>query len=163
MPTYPVDGKRFLATLKARLQTITEANGYPLTVKEVALDEGEILMDVPLTRCPLIEIIDGRERHEGIKMGGQVEHVWQIFLRMAAPRTFDDLRMQEFQSAVVRCVYADGYGKPGNEGVSYPEGGTNTIVFPRWVGTEKDYNMIESNRIWSAQFEFRSSRWTYKF
>lgn len=155
-------GAAVLRALKARLQTITAANGYPLTVKTVEVFKGQITFNLPANVLPLIEIIQTGEDYE-IGPGGHAEIVSGFALRLVQPQAVDDEGMEDFKSAVIRCIYANSYSANANAGIGLAETGRNTIVFPRMLRCQTDLNMVPGNRIWALQFQFKTQRQTYSF
>lgn len=156
------DGARILYALKARLETIKTAAGYPMSVREVSLNLSEITFDLPSNRLPLVEIIQAPEKYEHGACG-LVEVVTSVILRLVDERKKTDPDMEVFKSSIVRAIYANQYVATGNSGIGLEDGQGRTIVFPRLVSCETDLNMVPGNRIYALLFEFRSQRQTWKF
>jgi hypothetical protein len=157
-------GAAMIRALKARLQTITAANGYPLTVKTVEVFKGQITFNLPASILPMIEIIQTGENYD-VMTAGNVDVYAGFALRLVQPQSVDDEGMEDFKGAVVRCIYANSYNAANrtNAGIGLAEGGVNTIVYPRVVRCQTDLNMVPANRIWALQFEFKMNRNTYSF
>jgi hypothetical protein len=155
-------GSDILNALKERLESIRTDNGYPLTVKAVKLNTSTITFDIPLTSCPLIEIIQGPEEYEHAA-SGQLEVVTSLIIRLVHQKGKTDSDMEEFKSSVIRAIYANSYTGNTNAGVGLARSGRNTIVFPRLIRCETDLNLLEKNRIYGLLFELRSNRQTWSF
>jgi hypothetical protein len=150
-------GQRILAALQARLQKITVANGYPITVKEVLINNGEIEFGVSHDRLPLIDVIQADEVYEH-EMSGAVVVTASIILRLVLPQGNTDSAMEEFKSAVVRCLYCDSYNALGNAGVHLADGNGGTITWPRLVSCQADVALVNGNRVYALMFEINSNR-----
>jgi hypothetical protein len=156
------EGARIIYALKARLESIKTANGYPMSVREVSVNVGEITFDLPSNRLPLIEVIQAPERYEH-EACGAVEIVTSVILRLVDERPKTDPDMEFFKSSVIRAIYGNSYNATGNTGIGLEDGQGRSIIFPRLVSCETDLNMVPGNRIYALLFELRSRRQTWKF
>jgi hypothetical protein len=150
-------GQRVLAALQARLQKITVANGYPITVKEVLLNKGEIEFSIGADRLPLIDIIQVTENYEP-ESSGYVGVNAAVILRLVMPQGNTDSNMEEFKSAVVRNIYSDGYAMSGHAGVHLSDANGGTIAWPRLISCEADIALVNGNRIYALMIELHSKR-----
>lgn len=145
----------FLSALKTRLEKITTANGYSLTVNEVKVDNLKVLsIDVPAIDCPIIEIIQG----DAVIEPEHRKEVWvsPIFLRLVAAPDQDDAYMENFVSAVHRCIMTDSAtGASTARGATMQSGGvhTNTTIKLRRVAP--DLGLIDANRVYVMLYESR--------
>jgi hypothetical protein len=155
-------GANILNALKERLETITVANGYPLSVKTVRLNNATITFDVPVTSCPLIEIIQGPEEYQHA-MGGQVDVTQSVIIRLVHAKGKTDADMEEFKSSVVRALYADSYAGNSNGGINLSSSGRHNLNMLRLIRCETDLNLLEKNRIYGLLFELKSNRQTWSF
>ena len=152
-------GQRILAALQARLQRITVANGFPITVKEVLLNKGEIEFGISGDRLPLIDIIQADETYEH-ETSGFIGITTSIILRIVLPQGATDSDMEEFKSSVVRCIYANSYIKTtGNSGVHLDDGQGGTITYPRLINCQNDIAMVQGNRIYA----YNRLKWEVKY
>ncbi len=154
------EGSLILTTLQTRLQSITVSSGYPLTVKTVALNTGNILIDIASTKLPYIEIINGDEKILERYPGGMVRGSQTITLRIVKTKSATDGDMEDFKSAVIRCLFGNTY----NPAASNPSacrlnnGTRDLITLIEYVSTFTDFNMINSNRIWDVNFNLIYNR-----
>jgi hypothetical protein len=133
-----------------RLQTITETNGYALTIKNVFadLDGSGIPMGLNLEEheIPAILLWDGddplEEKHQ------VYEGSWEIMMQLINTRV-SDIDMMAFGNAVRRAIYANSPTAQRNDAwrAIHP----SIIQFiPLKIST--DLNMIEANRIQMLEF-----------
>lgn len=155
-------GERIIAALKARLETITETAGYPLTLVQVKSDVSEITFNISEAECPLIEIIPGDENYTP-KAGGNMDIMAKYYLRLVAAQGQDNAYMERFKAAVIRCLYGASFNATGNSGCALKDGQGNTIVFLRVTRCVPDLNMVKSNRIYALEVEVNSNRQTWAF
>jgi hypothetical protein len=152
-----IQGELLLDAVQARLRKITEANNYPLTVKDVWI-HNEITLQLDAMKCPIIEVIQGPEVYEH-HVGGAFTKWTELHLRLIASKNNDDKYMERFKSAVCRCMYCDGYDIKGNSGIRLSEG----VVMPRMVRTIPDFGVIDANRVYVMVFEIESKTQTWSF
>jgi hypothetical protein len=141
-------GGDVLLAVQARLQKITLANGFPIGVKDVIIAKGQLTLNLPEAKCPLIEIIQGPENydHQG---AGQVEVSSAFILRLVNKKSSTDLDMETFKACVIRAIMGDSYTASGNSNLNF--GGK--IAAPKLVRCDSDYNMVDANRIYAILFE----------
>jgi hypothetical protein len=156
-------GQRILAALQTRLERITVANNFPLTVKTVLVNKGEIEFGISADRLPLIDIIQADEQYEH-ESSGFLNVNTSVILRMVLAQGASDSDMEEFKSAIIRCVYANSYvSNSGNTGIHLADGGGGTIYMPRLISCQNDIAMVEGNRIYALLFELHSKRTVWQF
>jgi len=146
-----------LEDLKKRLETIKEANNYPLTIKKVSYVPA-IDIEYISHELPLIEIILGDEEYLQ-KAQGNLECTQEMILRLVASKHFSDDEMLKFKSAVIRCIFSNSYSNQGNSGSQ--AFGTSDILQPKLVACVSDLNMLNANRIWNLVFKFKYVTHTY--
>jgi hypothetical protein len=152
-------GEELLDALKTRLESIRVENGYPLTVKKVLVSHNQISINVDSMTCPMIEVVQGVEQYAHAGLNGMVTKVTDIGLRLVGKKGDDDKFMERFKSAVVRCIYCNGYDKQGNDGIRL----SRQVVMPKLVQTVPDYGVIEANRVYVMVFEIESTTQTWSF
>lgn len=159
--TLPIE-ERILAALQTRLESITEANGYPLTVQSVRVNESSITFNLPGTECPLIEIIQDDEVYvHGASGHLSVESV--MYLRLVAEQGKSDRDMAVFKAAVIRCLYANSYTGNSNAGATLADAQGNTLTHLRVTRCVSDLNMVKTNRIYALRIELKNNRQTWSF
>ena len=153
-----VMGENILSAMKTRLEKITVANGYPFDIKSVVVYNNEMNIEKVESKLPYIELVQGQEVYEH-ETCGHLNRITQILIRIVASPKKDDLFMEQFKSAVVRCIYGDSWTASGNSGIQL----TNGVTYPKLVSSVPDYGMIKSNRIYAILFEINSKSQTWNF
>lgn len=150
-------GADILVALRARLETITIANGYGRTVKKVRGSKSAMDFDVPPSDCPLIEIV--QEAAEVDHAGSASIMVdYTFFLLLVDKKDASDEQMEDFQQDVRFAIYGDSPSASGNSGITL--GGV--VVSCKWRSTKYDLNLVEANRRCVMEWTIRSSQSTYK-
>lgn len=153
------DNAKILNALKTRLQSITTTAGYPLTVKKVELNAGDILMNTNSLSLPYIEIINGDNKIEEHNVGGNVRGSLNITLRIVQAKSTSDALMSDFESAVIRCLFGNTYlGSPTASASRLNNGTRDLLTHMRYTSTFTDLNMINANRIWDINLALYYSR-----
>lgn len=133
--------------LKARLETITTANGYPIEVFKVFNDAIPLAMDLNEFEIPAILILNGKDtpKHEHQWLRGN----WLIHLQLIHKKAASDEEMAIFANSVVRAIYADSPTIERNG--EFRRLGQST----QWhlVLVDPDLNMIDVNRMTEMVFE----------
>jgi hypothetical protein len=150
-------GATALSALKARLEKITNANGYAVDVKTVRLNRSAMDLDVPDQECPLIDIIqDGTTPEHGAS--SHIKDETDFILLLVHGKDVDDLVMEDFVADVRACLYADNPNGTGNTGINL--GGTVTKM--QWKGLVYDLNMIAANRRYAMTWTMIKHYSTYQ-
>ncbi len=154
------DESLILDALKTRLQTITVSNGYPLTVKTVELNKGEILIDIAATKLPYIEIINGDDKTLERFVGGLHRGSLDITLRIVKQKSATDGDMADFKSAVIRCLFGNSYDPAAsNTSACRLNNGTRDLItMMEYISTHTDINLINSNRMSDVNFSLIYNR-----
>lgn len=133
--------------LKARLETITSANGYPLTVYNVYNDALPLAMDLQTFEVPAILILNGKDtpKHEHQWIEGR----WLVHLQLIHKKAASDEEMEIFSNSVFRAIYANSPTVRRNG--EFRKLGKST----QWqiVLMDPDVNMIDVNRMTELVFE----------
>ncbi len=148
------DGSLILTALKTRLETITVSSGYPLTVKTVSLNTGNILIDIAPTKLPYIEIINGDNKIIERYPGGMIKGSQDITLRICKQKSATDGDMSDFESAVIRCLFGNTYDPTASNpsACRLNDGTRDLITYIEYISSFTDINLINSNRIWDLNF-----------
>ena len=133
---------QILQNLADRLRTITEANGYPFTVREVYADEIPMGLDLEEYVLPAILLIDGPDKHTLLHQC--VEGIWTIELQLIH-KDLSDSVMNDFVAEVYRAIWADSPTAERHDGFRsiHP-----SIYLISPLSISPDLNMIEANRIY---------------
>lgn len=133
--------------LKARLETIKTANGYPITVYNVYNDAIPLAMDLQEFEVPAILILNGKDtpKHEHQWIRGQ----WLIHLQLIHKKAASDEQMAIFKNSIYRAIYANSPTIERNG--EFRKIGAST----QWhiVLEDPDLNMIDVNRMTEIVFE----------
>lgn len=126
--------------LKARLETITTANGYEVNVVRVYADDIPMAFNLELHEMPAIFILDDSDdtRHQQ----KQLNMSWLFRIQTIQPKLADS-EVRKFQRAVAKAIWAN---HPTNE----TEQMFRMHPSITWVelGTiSSDLNMLEANRV----------------
>ena len=150
-------GGDVLLAVQARLQQITTANGYPITIKDVMIGKGQLTLNLPQEKCPSIEIIQGPENYE--HQNSNIVITNAFVLRLIDKKTKTDIEMEDFKSCVIRALFGNAYAGTGNSALNY----AGKIIAPRVVRCESDYNMVDANRIYALLLETERITQAYNF
>ena len=91
-----MSGKSLLIALKARLETISLANGYLTNVKSVELSDPKPFLNRGKVSLPLIQVIQTKINIEHMAMAAiQVKTRFAVVL--VHDKAQDDLTMEDFQ------------------------------------------------------------------
>ena len=133
--------------LKARLATITTANGYPLTVHNVFNDALPLAMDLQEFEVPAILILNGKDtpKHEHQWIEGR----WLMHLQLIHKKAASDEEMEIFANSVFRSIYADSPTVRKNGEFRRLGKATQWHI----VLVDPDVNMIDVNRMTEIVFE----------
>lgn len=150
-------GALILAALKSRLETITVANGYGRTVKKVRGSKSAMDFDIPVSDCPLIEIVqDSANVEHGASSGIIVEYT--MFILLIDKKDATDEQMEDFQQDVRFAIYGDSPTASGNSGITL--GGN--VIDCMWRSTKYDLNLVDANRRCLMEWTIRSKQVTFK-
>ena len=142
-----------LSALKARLESITVANGYPITVTTVEKDVGVLTMDINGSKLPYIEIINGGDTVINQAMTGLLQSKISITLRIVKNKSalYDDMAV--FQACVLRCLFGNSYTVPQDNAKRLPYNGVELLTRMEYLNSDPDFNMIKVNRIWDINID----------
>jgi hypothetical protein len=150
-------GADILTALKSRLQSITVANSYGRTIKNVRLSRSGMDLDIPPQDCPIIEIY---QESADVESGASAHIIvtYTILLLLIDRKDQTDEGMEDFQADVKAAIYGAGPAASGNTGITL--GGK--AVKCQWVGSDYDLNLIQANRRTVMTWQITSSQSTYK-
>jgi len=152
-----MSGRSLLEALKARLETISVANGYNTNFKSVELSDPKPVLSRGRVSLPLLQIIQTKIRNEH----GSSAHV-KITTRFAIvlvhDKTQDDLTMEDMQQDVLRCLYGNSANPTGNTGINLG-GECQNILY---IETDTDVNAFEMNRVYTMWFDIVRHGKTYE-
>lgn len=148
------DESLILDALKIRLETITVANGYPLTVRTVELNTGKILIDLAATKLPYIEIINGEDKTLERFVGGLMRGGLDVTFRIVLTKNSTDGDMADFKSALIRCLFGNSYdpSSSSSSACRLNNGTRDLLTMMEYNSTFTDINLINSNRMSDVNF-----------
>jgi len=136
-----------ISGIAARLATITTANGYAMTVRQIFSD-GKIPMGLSLdeTEVPAILVLDGPDdpRMQHQRLYGS----WEIALQLIHVDVADSV-MHQFCGQVYKAIFADSPTAERNDGFRsiHP-----SIYQVDPLPIVPDLHMIDGNRIYECAF-----------
>lgn len=147
-----------LNAITQRLQSITVANGYPITVKTVEGNKGRILQGISVNKLPYIDVINGGNTVLKYNIGNVINCKFDVTLRLVQPKVASDDDMGTFEACVLRCLFGNSYSSPQTNAKRLPYNGKELISYMEYIVTHTDYNMIEANRMWDINISCFYSR-----
>ena len=138
--------KEFLDNLVTRLQSVTETNGYGVTVRKVYADDIPMAIDLERFNLPAILVLDSEDKI--IREHQILKGRWQIELQLVADEE-NDSYMNKFVRAVMKAIFA---GNPtANKNDSFKELSCR-VYDMECASVIPDLNMIEANRLYQMIF-----------
>lgn len=133
--------------IKGRLESITEANGYPIGVKKVFYDRIPLGLELAPEEMPALFLLD-----DGAAMNHEhglvnVVRAWRV--QIVDGETADDDRMNELIRLVAKALWAN---SPSAQVQDQFRSMHPAVYQMAMTEDETDLHMIEGNRIASAQF-----------
>lgn len=138
-----------LQTLKTRLETITIANAYPITIKKVNTGKGVLTMKLDPSQLPFVDIVNGGLETDKAYMGQINKFRMPITLRLVLKKEATDADLIQFQSCVLRAVFNNSYDviNGQKDGMKLNNGTQDLISYIELEAIHPDYNLIEANRM----------------
>jgi len=149
--------KEFIENLVTRLQSITEANGYGVTVREIYADDIPMAIDLERFNLPAILVLDSEDRL--IREHQILRGRWQIELQLVADEE-NDSYMNKFVRAVMKSIFANNPTAQKNDAFK----ALSCNVFDMECSAViPDLNMIEANRLYQMIFLVHYHARNYNF
>lgn len=131
------------ASLRDRIKTVTNANGYDTDVQNVYMDEIPMGLDLDEYQLPAVLVISGKDspKHEHQCVAGK----WLIELQLIHKSTVGDSEMLKFQRDIIKAIYANSPTVQRADAWRTFNGKPSGI----WLQElDTDLNMIDANRFY---------------
>lgn len=128
--------------IKARLATITAANGYATDLKAVYYDEIPMGMELSSEQLPALFLLDDGQNHNHLH--GVIEVQWSLRMQIFTGENESDEYLNKIIRAVAKALWANSPTAEVNDQFRsiHP-----SIYQLTSVGDETDLHMIDSNRV----------------